>query len=143
MLVELQRLALSTGSALQKIRIDLGYHNWSNDSELLRQGIKHNVHWAGFTRLRLLEVNVNTPWDVVDIPDEPQRVEYIEDLKRRIRGNLRLNRADVDVLVTFYIRGEGSRSDDLLYDYRTYLLAADPFIEAHISSRRAVKNILH
>jgi len=110
-LAELEDLSLSNGSALQKIRIDLDCRDYSTDSELLERldGIDNSIHWEGFPRLWLLEVNLNKYYiDTEEITDESQRVVKIGYLERGVRDKFKRikDRANVEVLVTAYLESE-------------------------------------
>ena len=110
-MAELEELSLFDGSALQKIRIDLDCRNYSTDSELLERldGIDNKIHWAGFSRLWLLEVNVNKYFiDTEEFTSESQRVVKIGYLERGVREKFKRikDRANVEVLITVYLKNE-------------------------------------
>jgi len=121
-LLELEELSLFDGSALQKIRIDLDCHNYLTDSKLLERldGIDNNIHWAGFSRLWLLEVNVNKYFiDMEEIIGESQRAVKIEYLERGVREKIKRikDRANVEVLITVNLKSE--RPGGWVFDHIT------------------------
>jgi len=106
---ELRELSLSNENALQRIRFDLkcdsGLTNGAGILGYLMSLNLNLVQWSGFSRLLLVEVEVDIFVGGAGVPtDSPA---FNGDLERAMREVFRraMNRADVEVTVTLYLNG--------------------------------------
>jgi len=106
---ELRELSLSNRSVLQRIQFYLQCDSGLNNGEGLLgylEGLDLNhVHWSGFSRLLLVEVEVDIFVGGEGVPtDSPA---FNGDLERATCEVFRraMNRADVKVTVTLYLNG--------------------------------------
>ena len=102
---ELRELSLSNESALERIRFDLQCETGLTSVAYLKSVKLDQVQWSGFSRLRLLEVEIDMFMGGVGLPAEPEPSVINGDLERDIRDIFRraMNREDVEVSVTLYL----------------------------------------
>jgi len=102
---ELRELSLSNGSALERIRFDLQCETGLTSVAYLKSFKLDQVQWSGFSRLRLLEVEIDMFMGGVGLPVEPELSVINGDLERDVRDIFRraMNREDVEVSVTLYL----------------------------------------
>jgi len=106
---ELRELSLSNRSALQRIRFDLQCDSGLTNGEGLLGylgGLDLNhVQWSGFSRLLLVEVEVDIFVGGAGVPTESYAFDgYLERAMREVFRRA-INRADVEVSVTLYLNG--------------------------------------
>jgi len=102
---ELRELSLSDESALERIRFDLQCETGLTSVAYLKSFELDQVQWLGFSRLRLLEVEIDMFMGGVGLPAEPEPSVINGDLEKDVRDIFRraMNREDVEVSVTLYL----------------------------------------
>ena len=102
---EFRELSLSNESALERVRFDLQCESGLTSLAYLKSFKLDQVQWSGFSRLRLLEVEIDMFMGGVGLPAEPEPSVINGDLERDIRDIFRraMNREDVEVSVTLYL----------------------------------------
>ena len=106
---ELRELSLSNGSVLERIRFDLQCETGLTSAASLFRYIKSlkldQVQWSGFSRLRLLDVEVDMFMGSEGLLAEPKPSTFNGDLERDVCKIFRraMNQADVEISVTIYL----------------------------------------
>jgi len=112
---ELRELSISNRSALQRIRFDLQCDSGLTNGEGLLgylEGLDLKlVQWSGFSRLLLVEVEVDIFVGGAGVPTETHA--FNGDIERAMLEVFRraMNRADVEVAVTLYLNGNRPGGD--------------------------------
>ena len=102
---EFRELSLSNESALERVRFDLQCESGLTSLAYLKSFKLDQVQWSGFSRLRLLEVEIDMFMGGVGLPAEPEPSVINGDLEKDVRDIFRraMNREDVEVSVTLYL----------------------------------------
>jgi len=82
---ELRELSLSNESALERVRFDLQCETGLTSVAYLKSFELDQVQWSGFSRLRLLEVEIDMFMGGVGLPAEPELSVINGDLERDVR----------------------------------------------------------